>query len=169
MLHVVKQGETLYQISLDYRRPFSMILAANPGLNPNIIVPGQVTLIPDLPDKTTIPYSIHVFIAERELELRENNVVKATYPIAVGQMLSTTPVGDFVIVNREPNPGGPFGTMWLSLSKQSYGIHGTNDPSSIGKAVSKGCIRMKNEQVNELASIVPNGTGVYIRPSRRMN
>ncbi|MCG3057083.1 hypothetical protein KZ287_33490, partial [Escherichia coli] len=77
-----------------------MILAANPGLNPNIIVPGQVILIPDLPDKTTIPYSIHVFIAERELELRENNVVKATYPIAVGQMLSTTPVGDFVIVNR---------------------------------------------------------------------
>lgn len=58
MLHVVKQGETLYQISLDYRRPFSMILAANPGLNPNIIVPGQVILIPDLPDKTTIPYSI---------------------------------------------------------------------------------------------------------------
>ncbi|MDT2047532.1 MULTISPECIES: L,D-transpeptidase family protein [Bacillaceae] len=169
MQHIVKQGETLYQISLDYRRPSNMILAANPGLNPNIIVPGQVIIIPNLPDKNTIPYSIHVFIAERELELRENNVVKATYPIAVGKMLSTTPVGDFVIVNRHPNPGGPFGTMWLSLSKQSYGIHGTNDPSSIGKAVSKGCIRMRNEQVNELASIVPNGTGVYIRPSRRMN
>lgn len=58
--------------------------------------------------------------------------------------------------------------MWLSLSKKSYGIHGTNDPSSIGKAVSKGCIRMYNAQVNELAKIVPNGTGVYIRPSRRM-
>jgi len=83
-------------------------------------------------------------------------------------MLSATPTGDFVIVNREPNPGGPFGTMWLSLSKKSYGIHGTNDPSSIGKAVSKGCIRMYNAQVNELAQIVPNGTGVYIRPSRRM-
>ncbi|WVE39690.1 L,D-transpeptidase, partial [Priestia megaterium] len=39
---------------------------------------------------------------------------------------------------------------------------------SIGKAVSKGCIRMYNAQVNELAQIVPNGTGVYIRPSRRM-
>lgn len=85
-----------------------------------------------------------------------------TYPIAVGKMLTTTPVGQFVIVNREPNPGGPFGALWLSLSKKGYGIHGTNDPSSIGKAVSKGCIRMHNSDVLELASLVPNGTSVVI-------
>jgi L,D-transpeptidase ErfK/SrfK len=69
-----------------------------------------------------------------------------------------------VIVNREPNPGGPFGAMWLSLSKIHYGIHGTNNPSSIGKSVSHGCIRMYNHDVLELASLVPNGTRVSIRP-----
>jgi lipoprotein-anchoring transpeptidase ErfK/SrfK len=79
-------------------------------------------------------------------------------------MVTATPVGDFVIVNREPNPGGPFGAMWLSLSKIHYGIHGTNNPSSIGKAVSLGCIRMHNHNVLELASIVPNGTRVSIKP-----
>ncbi|NQD52198.1 L,D-transpeptidase, partial [Bacillus altitudinis] len=60
------------------------------------------------------------------------------------------------------NPGGPFGAYWLSLSKVHYGIHGTNNPSSIGKAVSRGCIRMYNQNVIELASIVPNGTPVTI-------
>jgi lipoprotein-anchoring transpeptidase ErfK/SrfK len=63
------------------------------------------------------------------------------------------------------NPGGPFGVLWLSLSKQGYGIHGTNDPSSIGKAVSHGCVRMHNRDVLQLAEKVPNGTRVIIRPS----
>ena len=66
------------------------------------------------------------------------------------------------IVNRQPKPGGPFGAYWLSLSKIHYGIHGTNNPSSIGKAVSKGCIRMYNQDVTELAATVPNGTRVTI-------
>lgn len=61
--------------------------------------------------------------------------------------------------------GGPFGAMWLNLSKVHYDIHGTNDPSLIGKAVSLGCIRMYNQDVIELASIVPNGTRVIIKPS----
>lgn len=84
------------------------------------------------------------------------------YPIATGRMLYATPKGDFVIVNRQPNPGGPYGSMWLSLSKAGYGIHGTNTPSSIGQSVSKGCIRMYNKDVLELAGYVPNGTKVTI-------
>lgn len=164
--HIVKPGETLSSIALDYRRPVQVIIAANPAINPNLIIPGQIITIPGLPSKESIPYTIHVYLKERQLELRRNGVTMKTYPIAVGKMLSATPIGNFVIVNREPNPGGPFGTMWLSLSKIHYGIHGTNQPSSIGKAVSKGCIRMHNANVNELASIVPNGTAVYIRPSR---
>jgi L,D-transpeptidase ErfK/SrfK len=166
MNHIIKPGETLSSIALDYRRPLQVLIAANPLINPNVIVPGQVIVIPGLPDKETIPYTVHVYLQERQLELRKNSVAIKTYPIAVGKMLSATPLGNFVIVNREPNPGGPFGTMWLSLSKIHYGIHGTNNPSSIGKAVSKGCIRMYNKDVNELASILPSGTGVYIRPSR---
>ncbi len=79
-------------------------------------------------------------------------------------MLTQTPTGKFVVVNRQPNPGGPFGVMWLSLSKAGYGIHGTNNPSSIGKYVSHGCVRMYNQDVLELAKRIPNGTVVMIEP-----
>ena len=78
-------------------------------------------------------------------------------------MLTQTPVGTFVVVNRQPNPGGPFGAMWLSLSKAGYGIHGTNNPASIGQAVSHGCVRMHNQDVLELARQIPNGTSVTIQ------
>ncbi|MDX5475775.1 MAG: L,D-transpeptidase family protein [Bacillaceae bacterium] len=161
--HVVKTGETLSTIALDYRRTLQQLLQANPLTNPNLIYPGQQINIPNLIAKELIPYSIEVSINSRKLTLKKDGIVIRTFPIAVGRMLFDTPVGDYVIVNRAPNPGGPFGAMWLSLSKLSYGIHGTNDPSSIGKAVSKGCIRMYNEDVLQLASIVPNGTAVYIR------
>ncbi|KMJ58720.1 L,D-transpeptidase [Bacillus sp. LL01] len=163
-IHIVKPGETLSSIAMDYRRTLAEVLMANNIQNPNIIVPGQRINIPGLPDADTIPFSIEISIANRRLVLKDKEVVKKIYPIAVGRMLYETPVGDYIIVNRQPNPGGPFGVMWLSLSKLSYGIHGTNDPSSIGNAVSRGCVRMYNQDVLELASIVPNGTRVLIRP-----
>lgn len=164
MLHTVKPGETLFQISLDYRKPLSSIIRANPGINPNSLRVGQLIEIPGFPDPNTIPYRIEVSIYARWLRLYHNGALQKQYPIAVGRMLTSTPVGNYIIVNKAPNPGGPFGTMWMSLSKQSYGIHGTNDPSSIGKAVSHGCIRMQNKDVEELARIVPNGTQVDIHP-----
>lgn len=163
-IHIVRPGETLTSIAMDYRRTVPQLLAVNTFANPNIILVGQQIVIPGLPLKESIPFTIEVSVSSRTLTLKENGTVRKIYPIAVGRMLFHTPVGEFVIVNRQPNPGGPFGTMWLTLSKRSYGIHGTNDPSSIGKAVSKGCIRMHNSAVNELSSIVPNGTAVYIRP-----
>lgn len=163
-IHIVKPGETLSLIARDYRRTLVEVLAANIIPNPNLIVPGQMITIPGLPDADTIPYTIEISIADRRLVLKDKGVVIKTYPIAVGRMLYETPVGDFIIVNRQPNPGGPFGALWLSLSKISYGIHGTNDPGSIGNAVSRGCVRMHNQDVLELASIVPNGTRVLIRP-----
>lgn len=109
-------------------------------------------------------YSIHIARAAHTLTLKQNGATIRVYPIAVGKMLTQTPIGTFYIINRAPNPGGPYGSMWLGLSKQGYGIHGTNNPASIGKDVSKGCIRMYNENVNELARIVPIGTPVYINP-----
>ncbi|MEH6948131.1 L,D-transpeptidase family protein [Bacillus sp. JJ634] len=164
MFHIVKYGETLASIVRDYRVPFAQLVAANPQItNMNLIMPGQRILIPGLPDPNTIPFHLVVSKNKRTLQLfRQNQLIK-TYPIAVGKMLSQTPVGQFVVVNREPNPGGPYGVMWLSLSKAGYGIHGTNDPSSIGKAVSKGCIRMHNKDVLELARQIPNGTRVMIQ------
>jgi L,D-transpeptidase ErfK/SrfK len=164
MIHTVKPGETLALIAYNYRIPYQRLLAANPGIsNPNLIHVGQKIVIPGLPEPSTIPYVIQVSLGQRKLTLFKNSVIYKTYPIAVGKMLTQTPLGEYVIVNREPNPGGPFGVMWLSLSRRGYGIHGTNNPSSIGKAVSHGCIRMHNQDVTELARIVPNGTRVIIK------
>ncbi|MFZ3579472.1 L,D-transpeptidase family protein [Virgibacillus sp. DJP39] len=164
MIHTVKPGETLTQISKDYRTQLSAIINANPVINPNVIYPGQSIVIPGFPDPDTIPFRIDVSVESRQLKLLKDGVLQKQYPIAVGRILHGTPLGDYIIINKAPNPGGPYGTMWMSLSKQHYGIHGTNDPSSIGKAVSRGCIRMYNRDVEELASIVPIGTSVSIHP-----
>jgi L,D-transpeptidase ErfK/SrfK len=163
--HIVKPNETLWSISEDYRVPFSSIVQANQIGNPNMIYVGQAITIPGLPNPDQIPYSIHISTSNRTLTLMKNSTPVKTYPIAVGRVLHQTPVGDFVVINKAPNPGGPFGTMWMSLSKKHYGIHGTNNPSSIGKAVSRGCIRMYNSDVEELANTIPIGTRVLIRPS----
>ncbi|ENJ9655493.1 L,D-transpeptidase [Clostridium botulinum] len=94
---------------------------------------------------------------------RDNNVYK-TYKVAVGKPSTPTPKGTSKIINRAINPGGPFGARWLGLNIPygDYGIHGTNNPSSIGKSVSNGCIRMFNNQVIELSNLVPIGTTVTI-------
>ncbi|TLS37569.1 L,D-transpeptidase family protein [Pseudalkalibacillus caeni] len=162
MYHIVKPGETLSSIAIDYRISVQAILDANPLPNPNVIFPGQQIIVPGYPNKETIPYSILISLSERRLTLRKNNQVVKVFPVGVGKMLSRTPTGEYIIINKAPNPGGPYGTMWMSISKKGYGIHGTNDPSSIGKYVSKGCIRMYNRDVEELANIVPIGTPVYI-------
>ncbi|MFA9558345.1 L,D-transpeptidase family protein [Evansella sp. AB-rgal1] len=162
--HTVKAGETLNQISIDYRTPLTTILNVNPGINPDVIYPGQSISIPGFPPLHSISYVIDVSVSKRILTLIKDGVRQKEYPIAVGRILHETPMGNFIIINKAPNPGGAFGTMWMSLSKQHYGIHGTNEPSSIGKAVSKGCIRMYNHHVDELASLVPIGTPVIIHP-----
>jgi L,D-transpeptidase ErfK/SrfK len=163
MLHIVKSGESLHSISRDYRVSLQRLQAANPGIGQYLHI-GQRIQIPGLPEPSTIPYRIVVSVSKRRLSLYHHDKLMKIFPIAVGKMLTTTPIGDFVIVNRQYNPGGPFGVLWMSLSKQGYGIHGTNDPSSIGKAVSHGCIRMYNRDVIQLADMVPNGTRVMIQP-----
>lgn len=87
-----------------------------------------------------------------------------TYSIAVGKRKTPTPLGNWGIVQKVLNPEGPFGTRWMKLSIPwgGYGIHGTNNPSSIGTAASHGCIRLYNTDVIELYDITPIGTPVYI-------
>ncbi|UQZ48880.1 L,D-transpeptidase family protein [Bacillus sp. PK3-037] len=161
LTYQIKQGDTHTSIAADFRTSTAALIQANPSLQSGVIA-GQRIVIPGLPDPNTIPYHIAVSIGAKTLTLYQNQQVIKTYPIAVGKILTQTPTGEFYIINRQRNPGGPFGAYWLSLSRQHYGIHGTNNPASIGKAVSKGCIRMHNKDVLELASIVPNGTRVMI-------
>lgn len=105
---------------------------------------------------------IDVSTSRHQLTLYDDNKLIKVYPIAVGKILTPTPDGTYTIINKQHNPGGPFGVLWMGLSKPHYGIHGTNNPSSIGKYVSHGCIRMHNHDVLDLSSKVPIGTRVAI-------
>lgn len=109
-------------------------------------------------------YRIIVDLSDRNLYLLDGNRVVRQFPVGIGKMLTKTPTGEFTIVNKQANPGGPYGAFWMGLSKPHYGIHGTNDPSSIGREVSLGCVRMYNTDVVQLAELVPIRTRVTIRP-----
>lgn len=106
---------------------------------------------------------IEISTSRHQLKLFDGSKLLKTYPIAVGKMLTPTPNGTYRIINKQSNPGGPFGVLWMGLSRPHYGIHGTNNPQSIGKNVSHGCIRMFNHDVLELSSNVLIGTPVVIR------
>ena len=107
-------------------------------------------------------YSILINRGARTLTLYKDNKVYKVYPVAVGKGSTPTPRGTFRIINKQVNPGGPYGARWLGLSARGIGIHGTNMPGSIGGPVSHGCIRMYNRDVIELSSLVPVGTVVKI-------
>jgi lipoprotein-anchoring transpeptidase ErfK/SrfK len=64
------------------------------------------------------------------------------------------------ILQIPPGPNGPVGTVWIALSKPTYGIHGTPEPSKIGKTNSHGCVRLTNWDATELAKMVKPGTTV---------
>ena len=117
-----------------------------------------------MPENTSPTNYIVINIRNHTLTLYRNGAIFKVYHIAVGKESTPTPKGTFHIKNKALNPGGPFGARWMGLSATggSYGIHGTNDPSSIGKNVSNGCIRMHNKDVIELFPLVPVGTAVKI-------
>ncbi|WP_242971899.1 L,D-transpeptidase [Haloimpatiens massiliensis] len=109
-----------------------------------------------------LQYNILISTKNRKLILYKYKKIYKIYPVAIGKPSTPTPKGNFRIINKAFNPGGPFGAAWLGLSIPKYGIHGTNNPSSIGKAVSNGCIRLYNYNIIELYNIVPIGTPVKI-------
>ncbi|MDS1030297.1 peptidoglycan-binding protein [Bacillota bacterium LX-D] len=120
--------------------------------------------LPKDPININHEYSISIDVQKFRLTLLKNGVIQATYPVAVGKPNTPTPIGNWVIIEKLVNPGGPFGARWMRLNVPwgGYGIHGTNNPASIGSPASHGCVRMYNEDVIKLFAIVPIGTPVKI-------
>lgn len=127
--------------------------------------------IPPSPPENGTSLVIHK--ALNRLYYYEDGRLQQTYDVATGQDPAMTPEGTFRIVAREADPEGLgteaiLGTRWLGLNVPGdedglrYGIHGTNDPSSIGHHASKGCIRMHNQDIEELYPNIPLQTNVLI-------
>lgn len=111
---------------------------------------------------------MEINLSTRQLSFYRVNNLIATYPVAIGKPATPSPVGKWSIVNKKIlNHSSVFGSRWLGLSIDGYGIHGTNNPSSIGKAVSNGCIRMYNKDVEQIFPKVPLGTSVIIHHGQK--
>lgn len=120
-----------------------------------------------------------ISLADRKLAVLEDGNVVAKFAVAVGASTSPSPTGKFQIVNRVSNPtyyhpgtvipGGkdnPVGTRWIGLNQKGYGIHGTNEPKSVGHAASHGCIRLRNRDVERLFTMLRVGDLVEIHGER---
>jgi lipoprotein-anchoring transpeptidase ErfK/SrfK len=118
---------------------------------------------------------IVISLVQKQLTVFEGESMLKSYQVAVGKPSTPSPVGRYTVVNRidhptwcahgnrvAPGPRNPLGTRWIGLSKSGYGIHGTNEPESIGKAMSHGCIRMRNADVEELFGLVVPGLTVEL-------
>jgi lipoprotein-anchoring transpeptidase ErfK/SrfK len=120
---------------------------------------------------------IVIDLSERRLSFFRAGKLKLATAVAVGSAATPTPVGRYYVNQRivAINPRGPFGPAALGVSAFSpvltgwvqggpIGIHGTNAPWSIGRAVSNGCIRVPNATLTKLFAATLGGTPVIIRP-----
>lgn len=142
--------------------------------------------LPDLPVNAYLPpvvepLRLEIRLSRRQVALFEGNTLVKSYPIAVGKAGWETPVGKFKVQQmfKDPPwkhpfkgfviPGGdpenPLGRRWIGFWTDGtnwVGMHGTDNPSSVGRAASHGCIRMYNKDVEELFTKVSLGTPVTV-------
>jgi lipoprotein-anchoring transpeptidase ErfK/SrfK len=115
---------------------------------------------------THTPYKLVVERRRRRLVLMRSGRAVKRVRIAVGAQITPTPSGRYSVTDliRSRDPFyGPYVLGLSARTREQLGIHGTSDPSSIGRRVSRGCIRVHNGVIRRLARIVPIGTPVVIR------
>ena len=129
-----------------------------------------------------LPLRVVLSINERQVYLYEGDRVLNRYPVAVGAADTPTPQGEFSVAQmviepiwqspwtgefHEPGANSALGLRWIGFTASesgSFGFHGTPTLSSIGRAVSNGCVRMRNEDIVALFSQVSIGTPVVVMP-----
>lgn len=110
------------------------------------------------------PYQIFINLDEQILYVYKNNIIHKTYPVSGGKSKSPSPIGEWVIIEKE-KWGDGFGGAWMGINVPwgKYGIHGTKQQWAVGKQnLSGGCIRLKNEDARDLYQYIPYGTKVTI-------
>lgn len=165
----VQTGDTLAKIAKKFSTTQDLIMRSNNLKNAGIVPLGRKLKIHNEKMSIVVDKSMNI------LTLKSADKIVKTYRVATG-VNNCTPVGTFKVINKIVNPpwyttGGVIppdnpknilGSRWLGLSAQGYGIHGTTEPQSIGSQATSGCVRMKNAEVEELYSLVPEGSEVVI-------
>ena len=164
----VVAGDVLAKIAKKFNTTVDLIKVRN-NLKSDTIRLGQKLSI------WTGTFNIIVDKSQNVLILKDGNDIVKVYNVSTGEN-NSTPVGKFKIISRliDPvwfhrgivvppeSPDNVLGTRWLGFDIPGYGIHGTVDPESIGKQVTAGCVRMRNEEIEELFNMIPMGTEVVI-------
>jgi lipoprotein-anchoring transpeptidase ErfK/SrfK len=157
----------------------------NPGVD--FTVPGTIIKVanPGEPKKGQVARIVAHKGIKQVFAYDEGGTLIAAYPATIGSSDTPSPSGTHTverialnpgytynpkinfqqgqntqILQIPPGPNGPVGTVWIALSKPTYGIHGTPEPSKIGKTNSHGCIRLTNWDATELAKMVRPGVVV---------
>ena len=157
-------------------------------LNPNARLdqPGQQLMVANVQRAYGQVHAGRVLVsksARTVAAFADDGSVLAQYPATMGSVHDPLPIGNWVITEVRqnpwfnynpalfwdakpgdakarirPGPNNPVGVVWIGLSKEHYGIHGTPNPSAIGHAESHGCIRLTNWDAEELSQMVRKGT-----------
>jgi LysM repeat protein len=166
----IQSGDFLQRVAPKYGINWEYLAALN-RVDPRKIRAGQKLKV------IKGPFSAFVDLSDFELTVHCHGFFVKRYQIGTGRDTST-PVGKFAVLDRIPvpqytdpkgrvieggHPTNPLGTHWIDLG-DSYGIHGTIEPKSIGKAESAGCVRMRNEDIVEVYNFLVKGSEVVIRP-----
>lgn len=153
-------------------------------VQPPLAAPAQVSPSDEMVAMAArhLPKFLVVSLSDRQVRLQMGDEVLATYPVAIGQDGWETPSGEFYVtrmvenptwrhpITREvidPGPDSPIGTRWIEFwreDKNAFGFHGTNEADLIGEAVSHGCLRMHNDDVEALYASVYPGMPVTVIP-----
>lgn len=167
--YTIVAGDALGKIASRFRTTIELIKQAN-GLTSDLIRTGHRLRI------YQAEFAVVVSKSANTLTLTDHGKLFKRYRVGTGAY-SKTPVGNFKITVRQMNPvwhrgdkiipyGDPaniLGTHWLGLDVAGYGIHGTWDTNAIGRQATAGCIRLLNDDVGELYTLLPVGTPVTIR------
>lgn len=169
--HEVVPGDSLGKLSKQYNTTKELIKKAN-GLKSDVIRVGQKLRI------WNATFNVFVDKSQNILMLKTGDEVVKVYRVSTGAN-NITPVGSFKIATKLANPvwfkpgGAPvppespdnvLGTRWMGFDTDPhYGIHGTTQPDKIGQQVTAGCVRMLNQDVEELFDLLPVGTPVVIQ------
>lgn len=167
--HLVEYGETLQVIAKQYEVPWQYLALLN-RVTPEKLQAGQELKV------VRGPFGAVVDLSAFTLTVHAHGWYVNKYRIGTGRD-HKTPLGEFVVEDKLENPtwynpdGGivepddpenPLGEYWLGLGNH-IGIHGTNDPSTIGRAASRGCIHLGDSEIEEVFSLLSTGSKVLIR------
>lgn len=167
--YVVRDGETLGEIAEKYDVPWTYLARLN-RVSPERLRAGSKLKV------IRGPFNAVVDLKDFRLTIHAHGYYVRHYPIGIGKAQST-PVGEFQVRDKLENPtyfapeGGvieaddptnPLGEFWVGFG-DGYGIHGTIEPDSIGKAESRGCIRLRDQDIAEVFDLLTVGSTVLIR------